>query len=92
MQCYGENYIVQRRNNVVCRNKRVIKSVLIHGRILFKFAVNRLQITTSSMGYILIMFTHRAHACGRACAGARVRARVWFRARLSLDRFFSNLL
>jgi hypothetical protein len=73
-------------------NARVIKRSLIHGRILFTFSVNRLQITTSSMGYILIMFTHRAHACGGACAGARVRAHAWLRARLSLDRFLSNLL
>jgi hypothetical protein len=34
---------------------RVIKRSLIYGRILFKFAVNILQITTCSMGYVLFM-------------------------------------
>jgi hypothetical protein len=42
-------------------------------------AVNILQITTSSMGYVLFMITHRAHACERAV-------------KTSLDGFSSNLL
>jgi hypothetical protein len=45
---------------------------LIYGRFLFKFGVNILHITTSSKGYVLFMFTHRAHACERACTSARV--------------------
>jgi hypothetical protein len=35
-----------------------LKHSLIFGRILFKFARHIQQITTSYMGYILIMFTH----------------------------------
>jgi hypothetical protein len=50
----------------------VITHSLIYGRILFKFAVNILQVTSSSMGNVLFMFTHRAHACERACATERV--------------------
>jgi hypothetical protein len=42
---------------------------LLLGRILFKFAGQILQMTTS---YILIVFTHRAHAWERACASKRV--------------------
>jgi hypothetical protein len=44
---------------------RVIKPSLILERILFKFAGHILQIThtTSSMGYVLVMFTLRAHVC-----------------------------
>jgi hypothetical protein len=50
------------------RTARVIKRSFIHGRILFTFAENILQITISSMGYVRFMFTHRAHACERARA------------------------
>jgi hypothetical protein len=32
------------------------------------FAVNILQITTSSMGYVLFIFTHCVHACEHASA------------------------
>jgi hypothetical protein len=39
--------------------------------VFFKFAVN-IQVTSSSMGNVLFMFTHRAHACERACATERV--------------------
>jgi hypothetical protein len=49
---------------------RVIKRSLIFQRILFKFRVNILHITTSSKVYVLFMFTHcapRARACARAC-------------------------
>jgi hypothetical protein len=53
---------------------------LIYGRFLFKFAVYILQITTSSKGYILFMFTHR------------VRARAWLNIQLTLDGFSSNLM
>jgi hypothetical protein len=38
----------------------VITHSLIYGRINFKFAVNILQMTTSYMGYTLIV-THRGH-------------------------------
>jgi hypothetical protein len=40
-----------------------LKHSLIFGRILFKFAGHILQMTTSYMGYILIMFMHRGDAC-----------------------------
>jgi hypothetical protein len=46
-------------------------SDLIYGPMLFKFAVTILQLTTSSMGYVLFIFTHRVHAC------ASVLARAW---------------
>jgi hypothetical protein len=45
-----------------CARACVIKHSLIYRPILFKCAVNILQITASSMGYLLFMFTHRAHA------------------------------
>jgi hypothetical protein len=57
-----------------CATERVVKHSLIYGPTLFKFSVNILQITTSSMGYVLFMITHRMHACERARANARVRA------------------
>jgi hypothetical protein len=41
-----------------CANARVINCSLIYGRDLFKFAVNMLQITTSSKGNVLFMFSH----------------------------------
>jgi hypothetical protein len=44
-----------------CASARVINCSLIYGRFLFKFAINILQITTSSHGYVLFMITHRAH-------------------------------
>jgi hypothetical protein len=49
----------------------MIKRSIIYERILFKFAVNRLQITTSSMGCVLFMFTYRVRA-RTACVQARV--------------------
>jgi hypothetical protein len=60
-----------------CARACVIKNSLIYGPTLLKFAVDILQITSSSMGYVLTyiawaMFTHRAHACERARACARV--------------------
>jgi hypothetical protein len=53
-----------------CATERVVKHSLFYGPTLFKFAVNVLQITTSSMGYVRFMITHRAHACERARASA----------------------
>jgi hypothetical protein len=50
----------------------MITHSLINGPILYKFAVNILQVTSSSMGSVLFMFTHRAHACEHACATERV--------------------
>jgi hypothetical protein len=50
----------------------VVKHSLAFGRILFKLAGHILQMTTSYMGYILIMFTHRSHVCECAYASARV--------------------
>jgi hypothetical protein len=44
----------------------------IFGRILFKFAGHILQMTTSYMGYIRIMFTHRGYTHERAYASAHV--------------------
>jgi hypothetical protein len=60
-----------------CKRARVrarawLKHSLIFGRILFKFAGHILQMTTSYMGYIRIMFTHRAHMHERAWASAHV--------------------
>jgi hypothetical protein len=46
--------------------KKTGRHRLIYGRILFKFAVNTLHITTRSMGYVRFMFTYRAHACESA--------------------------
>jgi hypothetical protein len=40
----------------------------------------------------MVMFTHRAHVCERACASARVRVRAWLYIHLSLDGFSSNLM
>jgi hypothetical protein len=57
----------------ISSSARVINCSLIYGRILFKCAVNiLLHITTSSKGYVLFMFPHRAHACQRVCARARM--------------------
>jgi hypothetical protein len=50
----------------------VITHSVIYGQIVFRFAVNILQVTSSSKGYVLFMFTHRAHVCERAYARARV--------------------
>jgi hypothetical protein len=57
-----------------CERAGMIKHWLIYRPILFKFkfSVNILQITTSSMGYLLFMFTHHAHACERERASARL--------------------
>jgi hypothetical protein len=66
----------------VFASARVVKQSLVFGRILFKFAGHILEIT-SSMGYVLIMFT-RASTC--------LRARAWLNIHLSLDGFYSNLL
>jgi hypothetical protein len=53
-----------------CARACVIKHSLNYEPILLKFAVNILQLTASSKGYVLFMFTH--HACERACVSARV--------------------
>jgi hypothetical protein len=53
-----------------CASAHVIKGSLIYGRFLLTFAVNILQLTTSSKGYVLFMFTN--HACERACVSAPV--------------------
>jgi hypothetical protein len=45
-----------------------LKHSIISGQIRFKFAAHILQMTTSYMGCILIMFTHRVYASGHACA------------------------
>jgi hypothetical protein len=82
-------YLLPIQRRTYCVRARVIKRSPIYGRILFLFAVNILHITTSSMGYVLFIFTHRAHACERACASARV---VKYCIRLSLDGFSSHLL
>jgi hypothetical protein len=43
-----------------CATGRVVKHSRIFGPTLFNFAVNILQSTTSSMGYVLVIITHRA--------------------------------
>jgi hypothetical protein len=65
-------------------SKRVINCPLIYGRFLFKFAVNILQITTSGMGYVFFMITHRAHACERERLVKNIHS--------FLDGFSSNLM
>jgi hypothetical protein len=45
---------------------------LIYKRILSKFPGNILRLTISGKDYVLFIFPHRAHACERACARARV--------------------
>jgi hypothetical protein len=70
------------RNERACARACVIKHVLIYGPILFKFAVNMLQIPTSNTSYLLFLFTYRANACERARASTRV-----VNIHLSLDRF-----
>jgi hypothetical protein len=60
----------------VCARACMNKHSLIYGPILFKFAVNILEITTSRMGYLLVMFTHCVHMCECARASARASARV----------------
>jgi hypothetical protein len=67
--------------------ERVIKRSHIYGRVIFKFAVNILHITTSSMCCI---FSCARTAYTRASASVRARARV--SARLSLDGLSPNLL
>jgi hypothetical protein len=53
---------------------------------MFKFAVNILQITINSKGYVLFMFMHRAQMCEGACAIAHVVNHA-----IILDGFSSNL-
>jgi hypothetical protein len=74
-------YACKRASACAC----VITHSLIYGWMHFKFAVNILQITTSSMGYVLFMITHcardltagaRASARGRAYKRARARERL----------------
>jgi hypothetical protein len=57
---------------------RVTNCSLIYRRFLFIFGMNILHITTSNKGYVLFMFTHRAHA--------------WFNSQQSLNGFSSNLM
>jgi hypothetical protein len=72
-----------------CVTERVVKHSLIYGRTIFKFALNILQITTSSIGYVLFMSTHRARACVRARACGRALGK---NIHSSLDGFSSNVL
>jgi hypothetical protein len=47
---------------------RVIKRPLIYGRFLLTFAVNILQVTSSSMGYVLVhVHAPRARVQARVC-------------------------
>jgi hypothetical protein len=55
-----------------CASARVVKHSIIFGRIIFKLAGHMLKMTTSYMGYILIMFTYRGHARERTRASLRV--------------------
>jgi hypothetical protein len=62
----GKDYVL-----FICMHRaHACKRSLAYGRILFKFAVNILQVTSISMGCVLFMFTHRVFE--RACASARV--------------------
>jgi hypothetical protein len=61
-----------RTARTLCVRACVIKHSLIYGPLLFKFAVNILQITTSSMGYVLFMFTHRAHTLKHSLIFGRI--------------------
>jgi hypothetical protein len=61
---------------LACASARMVKHSIIFGRILFKFDVHILQMTTNYMGYILSMFKHRVHACKWAYASVRVLARM----------------
>jgi hypothetical protein len=71
-------YACKRASGSAC----VITHSLIYGRILFKFAVNILQVTSISMGYVLF-HDHSPRARVRAL-GKHIHS--------SLDGFFSNLL
>jgi hypothetical protein len=71
-----------RASERACASERVINCSLIYGRFLFKFGVNILHITISSMDYVHFMFSHRM------CAGARVRARAWLKHSLIFGRIF----
>jgi hypothetical protein len=55
-----------------CSSAHVFKHSLIFGRILFKFAGHIL-------GYILIMFTHRAHVCKRVIKHSLIYSRILFK-------------
>jgi hypothetical protein len=57
----GNDYALFIFTHLKYARARVIKHALMHGRILFKFAVSVLQMPSSSMGYVLVM-----------CASARV--------------------
>jgi hypothetical protein len=54
----------------------------IFGRIISQFVENILRITTSCMGYVMFMFTHRASVW--SC--------VWWSVRLSFGHILSKLL
>jgi hypothetical protein len=62
-------YFSRSRTACMRASAHTIKRSIIYERILFKFAVNRLQIATSSMGCIVFMFTDRVHMCewARVC-------------------------
>jgi hypothetical protein len=62
-----------------CATERVVKHSLIYGPTLFKFAVNILQITTSSMGYVLFMITHHACECARIRALGKTHSLIFGR-------------
>jgi hypothetical protein len=64
---------------------------LMFERILSKFAGNILRLTMSGKDYVLFIFTHRAHACERACARARVIKRSLIYGRI-LFKFALNIL
>jgi hypothetical protein len=64
---------------------------LIFERILSKFAGNILRLTISGKDYVLFIFTHRSHACERACARARVIKHSLIYGRI-LFKFAMNIL
>jgi hypothetical protein len=92
---FRELYICLCARNVRARacvlSARTCVHSLIFERILSKFAGNILRLTISGNDYVLLMFTHRAHACERACARERVIKRSLIYGRI-LVKFAVNIL
>jgi hypothetical protein len=74
-----------------CASACVVKRSLIFGRILSKFTVTILGITTSCVGYVFVISTDRARVCERACASARVVKHSLIFGRI-LSKFGKNIL
>jgi hypothetical protein len=68
--CLAIRFRIPRRIFSTSARARMIKRSLIYGRIFFKFAVNILQVTSISMGYVLLIFTHCARVREHVCESA----------------------